>query len=121
MTEYQNAKITSTMLGVEDHGILTCFLYLDYGGTCQGFGGYGMDAYDGKRRVGVAYGMEFIAEVLRTVGVGKWEDLPGKHVRAVANHSKVERIGHIIKDVWFDPELLARKMLPHLHKEQEKS
>ena len=29
--EIKNAKIESTMLGTEDHGIMTCYLYLDYG------------------------------------------------------------------------------------------
>ena len=39
--EIRNAVIQSTMLGYEDHGILTCFLHLDYSGAGQGFGGYG--------------------------------------------------------------------------------
>ena len=33
-----NAKITSTHLGQEDHGIFTAWLQLDYGGSGQGFG-----------------------------------------------------------------------------------
>ena len=34
----QIAKIESTHLGYEDHGILTAHLYVDYGGSHQGIG-----------------------------------------------------------------------------------
>lgn len=106
MSEIKNAKIESTMLGIEDHGIMTCFLYLDYGGSCQGFGGYGLDSYNEslKRRVGTDYGLEFIKCILDTVGVEKWEDLPGKYIKADADFDRVRGIGNIIKDKWFYPE-----------------
>lgn len=107
--EIKNAKISGTMLGYEDHGILTCMISLDYGGGGQGFGGYGLDAprkENGKfiGRFGTAYGMEFIARILKAVGVDKWEDLKGKHVRVGASWTKVCRIGHIIEDKWFNPD-----------------
>ena len=95
------------MLGYEDHGILTCMLMLDYGGTMQGFGGYAFDQWDGKRRVGGAFGTEFIARIMNVVGVDEWESLPGKYVRAVADHSKVYRIGHITEDKWMDPSQIG--------------
>ena len=98
MTETRNAKIVSTMLGIEDHGIMTCMLTLDYGGVTQGFGGYNL-------KYG-PYGVKFLREILETVGVSEWEDLPGKHIRAVSNLSKVHCIGHITNDQWFEPELL---------------
>lgn len=55
----ENAQIESTMLGMEDHGILTFFLSLKFEGSGQGFGGYAMDSYDKakKRRVGSALGI----------------------------------------------------------------
>ena len=101
-----NAVIDGTHLGNEDHGIMTAYVYLDYGGNYQGFGGYGLDTYEqkDKRRVGTAYGMEFVIRILKTVGVSKWEDLVGKHVRVDQEHGKVHGIGNIIKDVWFYPE-----------------
>jgi hypothetical protein len=113
MDEYKerNAKITGTMLGTEDHGILSCFVYLEWKGAGQGFGGYCLDTpiKDGKGkfkcRQGTAYGMEFISRILRTVGVDKWEDLKGKHCRIRSNYSKIKAIGHIIDDVWFEPEV----------------
>lgn len=32
----------------EDHGILTCQIMLDFGGSGQGYGGYSLDGPDGK-------------------------------------------------------------------------
>lgn len=109
MIETKNARILSTMLGTEDHGILTCWLHLEYDGSGQGFGGYALDAPNGKRntdfkRIGCAWGMQLIKAILETVGVEKWEDLPGKYIRVMAEHSKVHGIGHIIKENWFAPE-----------------
>lgn len=112
----ENAEIMSTMLGTEDHGIMTCYLHLKYDGGGQGFGGLSFDSpvlgEDGrfKRRMGNSFGLEFIARVLRTVGVDKWEALPGKFVRARHTHTKVLSIGHIIEDKWFSPDTLVSEM-----------
>jgi hypothetical protein len=51
--------------------------------------------------------------VLETVGVDSWEKLPGKSIRVDADWDKIHKIGHFIKDRWFDPstefeELKAR-------------
>lgn len=92
--ELQNAKITHTFLGIEDHGFLTAFLHLEFDGSGQGFGGYSLGGE------GAAI---FIRRTLEVVGCEKWEDLAGMHCRALQTHEKVIKIGHIVKDVWFDP------------------
>ena len=99
-----NARIESTMLGIEDHGIMTCTLYLDYGGSGQGFGGYSLasggthqDKDFGNK------GILFVRKILETVGVRNWEELKGKHVRVKSDWGKVHAIGHIIEDKWFTP------------------
>lgn len=61
-----NAKIKSTMLGYEDHGILTCYLILDQAGSGQGFGGYRLDAPKDQLSV---MGTFWLKRVLETVGV----------------------------------------------------
>lgn len=112
--ETRNVIIESTMLGYEDHGILTCWLTLSYGGSGQGFGGYALDEpvfENGDRskfkgRVGTAYGMQFVVGVMKAVGAESWENLKGMHCRVECEHVKVHRIGHIIKDQWFNPEEL---------------
>lgn len=80
------AKITSTSLGYEDHGILTAMLTVDYGGSGQGIGGYSLDGpehdADDKflRRVGSAFGMEFVARIIRACGVQSWEQVKGRTI-----------------------------------------
>jgi hypothetical protein len=103
--EIENGKIRSTMLGTEDHGIFTCFIDIDFDGSGQGFGGYGLDSWSKKhdRRIGTAYGLEFIKHILDVVGVEKWEDLVGKYIRVKHDMTKIESIGHITKNKWFDP------------------
>jgi hypothetical protein len=95
MKEIKNAKIESTMFGFEDHGILTAFLHLNYSGAGQGFGGYDL------RQDGAA--QKWMAKVLKVVGVQKWEDLRGEHIRVESDHSKVYRIGNLLEDKWFNP------------------
>ncbi len=94
MSEYRKdiAKIKSTMLGIEDHGILSCMIQVEYGGgSGQGIGGYCLDAplrgADGKfiKRVGTAYGMEFVARIMRACGVSKWEKLVGRTIFVLQN------------------------------------
>jgi hypothetical protein len=114
-TEIINVRITSTMLGLEDHGIFTAFIYFEGDGTGGGFGGHCFDQYDQakKKRVGHAFGIEYISSVLKVVGVEKWEDLPGEHIRVISSGlgSRTEGIGHIYKDLWFRPQELLEEML----------
>jgi len=107
-TRIENVKITGTTLGVEDHGIFSCYLMLEGDGWSCGFGGYALDEWNAEknRRVGTAYGMEFIGAILRVLEVESWEKLKGQHCRAVTNGvgGTVTRIGHLIKNKWFDPK-----------------
>jgi hypothetical protein len=108
--ETKNALIKSTYLGIEDHGIMTFYLNLDYGDCFQSAGGYALDTVlegkDGKFvcRIGYGKGMSLIMEILKTVEVEKWEDLPCHHIRVLADHTKVSSIGHLLKDKWLNFE-----------------
>ena len=109
----KNAKIRSTMLGREDHGIMTFMIYIDANDLFCGVGGYYLDEFDPttKTRVFRAESMEVISKILEVVGVDKWEDLPGKYIRFEDNGlgSTVTKIGNIIDDKWFDIELYLDK------------
>lgn len=103
----KNAIIESTMLGREDHGIMTFVLYIRFDdGLCCGVGGYALDEHDKvhNKRVFRAKSMEAISKVLEVVGVEKWEDLPGKYIRFEDNGwgSTVTKIGNILSGKWFD-------------------
>lgn len=95
--EYRNARITRTMLGFEDHGILTYMLHLDYGGAGPGAGGICL----GNRHEAPPIFGEHVAGILKTLEVDEWEQLPGVCCRVVACHSKVYMIGHYLKDQWW--------------------
>lgn len=99
----KNAIIKSVILTKEDHGLLTAFIDLDYGGSGQGFGGYNL--YVPKRKLKDAgnYAGHFIWRVLEIAGVEKWEDLRGKPIRVDGGHSGIKAIGHILEDEWFNP------------------
>lgn len=105
MAEIVNAKITSTMLGLEDHGIMTCTLFLEFANGGCGYGGYALDTYDEvkKMRVGTAAGLDAIMQLMKTLEVEKWEDLKGKYVRCETTGwgGTVTNIGHLIKNKWF--------------------
>lgn len=110
MIETRNAIIQRASIGIEDHGLLTAFVTLDYGGACQGFGGYafysaGWKGGPGRNAMGL-----FVYRVLEIAGVSNWHELPGKCVRARADHGNVYAIGHITKDEWFDPSVTFKEM-----------
>ena len=103
----KNAIINSTMLGREDHGIMTFMIFIKFDKYVScGVGGYALEGYDkgSKKRVFIAESMESISKVLDVVGVDRWEDLPGKYIRIEDNGlgSTINKIGNIIEDKWFD-------------------
>ncbi len=107
----QNAIITETYITNEDHGVLSAWIMLDYGGSGQGFGGYALYLPEGfKHRdddqprdcTGI-----FIWRVMQIAGVSRWNELRGKsiRVRLESEFGLIKAIGHIIKDDWFDPKV----------------
>jgi len=92
----QNAQIESTHLGLEGHGIFTFSLaFKKADGTHQGFGNFAWIS------------SELIHEILKVVGVEKWEDLSGKHVRIKRGqgaNDRITAIGNLMKDNWLDLE-----------------
>jgi NADH:ubiquinone oxidoreductase subunit 5 (subunit L)/multisubunit Na+/H+ antiporter MnhA subunit len=80
-------KITDTMLGIEDHGIFTATLFMDYGGVGQGVGNLFLDDYDEatRKRVPSTCAGAFIAGVLRACGVRQWEHVKGRTIYVLFN------------------------------------
>ena len=93
----RNARITSTMLGKEDHGIMTFFLFVEFGGCGCGIGGYALSGFTPK-------GLEAITKICEIVGVDKWEDLPNKYIRIKDNGwgSTIDEIGNLMEEKWFN-------------------
>ena len=102
----RNAKITGTMLGREDHGIMTFMIFVEFYGAGCGIGGYAIDQYDRdtEGRVFSAKGLEAISKILETVGVDTWENLKGQYIRVKDNGlgSTVDEIGNFMEEKWFN-------------------
>ncbi len=82
------AKVEGYFFGIEDHGILTMDITLDYGnGGHQTFGGIALDSYSKKkeRRVGHASGTDFILRILDLFEVNELKEIIGKTVYALLN------------------------------------
>jgi hypothetical protein len=73
------AKIERTFLGFEDHGILTGFVHVTYGGSAQGVGGYDL-------RTGSA-AAEFVTRMLKACGVFSWEQLAGRTIYVLTDET----------------------------------
>lgn len=114
MNSIKNAKIESTMLGVEAHGILTCYLTLNYADSSyQTFGGYALDEVielngEFSHREGSKLGMKFLEHTLKVVGVDTWEELKGNHIRVSINNGIIHAIGNLLEDKWLIPKELLK-------------
>ena len=115
--ETVNAVITHASITNDDHGLLSAWLTLDYGGSGQGFGGYALYlpksfTHHSHSLIGPNYAGHFIYRVMEVAGVSKWDQLPGKTIRVRREWSKVHGIGHIVKNDWFDPAADFKAMKP---------
>lgn len=88
--DYQReiAKVESTHFGFEDHGVLTAYMHVNYGGMTQSVGGYFLGPNNGPACA------EFMSRILRAFGVNTWEAVRGRTVYVLrdANTRRVEGI-----------------------------
>lgn len=105
--ETRNAIIENITISSEDHGVLDAWIFLDYGGSGQGFGGYVLYKPESKYNQDFDhqwnFAGHFIWKVMEVAGVTRWENLKGKTIRVKAEQNHIHAIGHIVKDIWFCP------------------
>lgn len=120
-----NAVIKDTSLTSDDPGLLSAWLYLDYG-TCgqQGFGGYSLYLpKDWKHHTLLSPAGHFIFRCMEIAEVTEWGKLRGKSIRVrkgVGRAGTIQAIGHIVKDDWFDPAKDFEEARTRLENGQEK-
>ena len=102
----ENAQITNTFLGREDHGIFTFVITVSGESWGQGFGTFALDYYDKKtdKRMGWNNAIPLIASILDAVGVESWEELKDKYcrVKREGEWGYIRAIGHPVKNKWAD-------------------
>lgn len=74
MKMIKNARITSTMLGREDHGIMTFMIYISAEGITCGVGGFCLDEFDPAKQARVfrAKSMEVISIISYLQSMPTW-------------------------------------------------
>jgi hypothetical protein len=107
MSVIMNAVIESAEINDAERGMLTAWLNLSYGGTAQAFGGYALylpKSY--KHHAKLSHAGHFIWRCMEIAGATSWDDVAGKTIRVEKEDEwgAIIRIGHIIKDDWFDPK-----------------
>ncbi len=115
--EIKNASIEKVSIINNDHGMLSAYLHLVYGGSGQTFGGYALfqPYLHDKGVVAPNVAGLFIWRCMEIGEVTEWSMLQGKTIRVKAAHNGVEAIGHIIKDVWFNPGEEILKLIDALN------
>lgn len=73
------ARVESTWLGYEDHGIFSLNVSFTYGGSAQGTGHYCVCSADSDRPSDVV-GIRLVRAIVDACGVSRWEDLKGRTV-----------------------------------------
>jgi hypothetical protein len=106
MSEVYNARIESTQLGYLAHGVLTCLWQLAFRGVGQGFGGWNFGTGPGSMPAQAKALAACLGDLLRVAGVKTWEEVSGRLVRVELEGNKILRVGHILKDIWFHPEMM---------------
>lgn len=76
------ARIESTHLGYEDHGIFSLNVSFTYGGSGQGTGHYCVCSSDSDQTTD-AYGIRLVKAIVDAVGVNSWEAVKGRTVIAL--------------------------------------
>lgn len=110
--ELKNAVIEKVSIDFERFP--TYIIHLNYGGGGQGAGCLIFGKNDGN----FTRHLRLICKVLES---DTWEGLRGKPCRVVADWGKVYKIGHFIKEDWFDiSNEYHRELQNRLYKDEDK-
>lgn len=104
-----NAKVENISIQLYRGAFLTCWVHLNYGTTCQGFGGYVLGKPNESNPT--TFTSDYLCLLLQCLGVENLNDGVGKDVRVIKSDdswsANISGIGHITKDIWLKPEELG--------------
>lgn len=112
-TRITNALLSATKLTIDP--CLNFTVWFEFDGCTQGFGGYKMDGdYSVIYPKGVKYSFcaEFIKQMIIVAGVDRWEDMVGEYCRIEYDYTRIYRVGHIVDNIWCDPEEIRKRCEP---------
>lgn len=96
-----NATVESVSLQIDRGFAVTIWLNVKHESGSQGFGGYCLAHVDRDPSPHLA---AWVVGLMRLFGVERWEDIAGKPCRVDSDFGRIYRVGHFLKDEWFDPE-----------------
>jgi hypothetical protein len=91
MNDKQLARVESTHLGFEDHGVYSVNVAFTGAGWGQGTGHYAITqrGEDGEQHAANGWGVEFIVRMLQACSCSRWEDLPGSVVWIIREAGRI--------------------------------
>lgn len=105
----KNAIIDSVSIQLDREYFLSVWVGLKFDSYSQSFGGYVLGKADEEYHPNAGnHAGTFIIKCMKCAGVETWKDMVGKTVRVKTGsvwNSRIEGIGHIIKDEWFLPDI----------------
>ena len=108
--EIKNAIIESATLDIGDRGFLQSWIFCDYGGVVQGFGGYVLYLPKSFHHHEImSHAGHWIQRCMEISGVSEWSKMKGRSIRCHIENGLIKGIGHIIKDDWFFPSIDFKK------------
>lgn len=96
--------IDEVTLRIEDHGLMQLMVCFDFGGTHQCYDLGILDTYRKKkgRRIGTAYGLDVILQLLRYFKVDELHKIKGRYAYALRTERETNALIHGIKRTEFD-------------------
>ena len=103
-SEIKNAIIRAVDLTTEN-GFLETWLTVEYGDdTIQKFGGTVLYLPEGYKNHDInSPAGHAIHRIMSIADVSDWNEIVGKSVRVTIEDNVIKAIGHITKDIWYDP------------------
>lgn len=107
MRSIMNARIESARVELARGFALTIWIHVEHESGSQGFGGYCLTNVTKSPMPHLA---AWTAALFTMFGVERFEDMVGQACRVDADFGRIYRIGHLLKDDWFDPEELNEQL-----------